>query len=552
MSLAFITSDPAAAAYDAQSARIRRDDEETKAQNVDAAMRRGLGGVYANSPATAPPVVSDMPTDAVTPPARMEPTNPAPPPRAVPAATVRPENAPAVAARERIMRDLPPDQQPAALAQVSASVASGRGLPAAPVYGGVRPDAEAPGWDRGLAAPSGAVPAIAPAAGAVPAMPPPSPQYAQAGGGGYRQFNPLAGVVAELSRTPGGGAAAMQAAIAGEGMATKRAIGDGRLQAAQGTDRRRAEQAAMTALGKGDLQVYSYWAQRAGINLPDSVLQSEQGRQRVATGSLLAQRFYSDKGQMQNFVRAYMQTGDAMAAATAAGRPVDAPAQWSPSWVQNAQGEIVQMWQNRRDPTQAPVFGQMPAAPAPGATAGPAAAPAGGAPAAPPAAGAPGGQVLRPPSSGAQAREADRMIRLRMLKAAGLDDRQANLIAGGAAITPSTLARVYTSVANEVGADVLIAQPQKAAEVERRMAAFGPNWRQMLAGGLPGGGSSTTTAPPPPAPAAPAAAAPPANPRGLPVPRTPQEARMLPPGTEFMTPDGRTLRVPAAAPAAAP
>lgn len=69
----------------------------------------------------------------------------------------------------------------------------------------------------------------------------------------------------------------------------------------------------------------------------------------------------------------------------------------------------------------------------------------------------------------------DREVRLRMLRTAGFSDQEANAIAGGASVSPNTVAQIYNQMLTRQFLD-----PDEADE--RMDAMFGPNWRNVLRG----------------------------------------------------------------------
>lgn len=383
---------------------------------------------------------------------------------------------------------------------------------------------------------------IAGAGGAsgMPASPGAAPAAAAPMAGVRAGANPMRGAIAALAGTPGAGQAALNAAMQGARMHHAAQAQQGRAQvAANRTDQRerfRAEQMAMTALGRGDEVTARYWAQRAGITIPPGVAQNAQARTRLASASLLARRFYQDRGQAMTFFQHYMRSGDALAAAQAAGVPRENP-RFQFRWVQQGEQEVLTML----DPTgrqaprvvempgQAPAAaspaGQAPAAAAPPALAGVQAAPqmsrapwaTGGSEAAPtqqaPAGAAP---VTRARGQGSQARTPAMETRYQMLLRAGLPEQEAAAIAGGARPTANAVAQAYRAAQRDIqqALDLPREPAARQAEIDRRvegaMAVFGPGWREMLAGRAAPPAQTEAPAAPPSAPTQPAArAAPP-------------------------------------------
>lgn len=419
------------------------------------------------------------------------------------------------------------------------------------------------GGAGGGAAPSvGGMGLFAPQGGAEPAQ-----------GGFNARMDPI---LSRLAQTPGGGATALS--VLGS---------QSRYDMAQGRRNDAYQRLAMQALGKGDIGVFQYYARIGGLNIPQEIVANAGARQRLAVGSLTAERLYRASPQQAGvFTQVYMQTGDVGQAFRAAGAPPDNP-QISVQQVYDAETNTIQFLgvQTRgpnagaaspiTNPDGTPlVAAPRPAAPPqprviqtdrgpmmlrPDGVAVPIATEDGAAVAAPPPRPAaprnlqviqtsegpmvlqsdgtatpiagPDGAQVRPHV--ANVRQPDRVVRLEMLRKAGFSEQEANAIAAGSRPTPSTISNVQTRVAKMVQDDFQVPQAQKQAEVENRMSAmFGPDWRNQMRG-APGG-----------------AAAPGALPQaqqddGLPT-LTPEEARQQPPGTRFRTQDGRVMRVPAA------
>jgi hypothetical protein len=122
---------------------------------------------------------------------------------------------------------------------------------------------------------------------------------------GIQQAGSADPVISSLVATPGGGEIAM------------RRFG----QLEDQTDA--WEEAALNALGRGELDVYQHYSQKAGLNLPPEIVQNAETRSLLSSGALLAKEFYrDDPAQAQRFVSAYIQSrGDPRAAWAAAGAP---------------------------------------------------------------------------------------------------------------------------------------------------------------------------------------------------------------------------------------
>lgn len=383
---------------------------------------------------------------------------------------------------------------------------------------------------------------------------------------------PYRELLAEMARTPGAGQAALQLLMRGTQMQGQQQLQQQRLDQqaqlsrermsfqqgrADQTERRRAEQNAMTALGRGDMEVYQYWAQRAGINLPPQVVQNAQLRRNVAAGSLLARRFYQDRQQAQVFAQTYARTGNAEQAFQAAGAPRGADPRFTFRWVQDGEREVLL----QLDPTGRgqPSVVQMPGGqpPAPAAPGQSGQDPAGGqAPAAAPQApGAPlqqvqpqGQPVTRPQRGAAGGQTRDRELRYRYAIQSGMSEQEAAAVAAGAALSPNQLATILQRTQTAVASDLTIRPQDRQAEIERRMAVFAPDWQQRIGGRRPAPQAAPQGPQPPAAtegPAAPQApSAPAAAPQqtgrgGLPVVRTQADWDALPSGARYIDPNGR-------------
>lgn len=161
-------------------------------------------------------------------------------------------------------------------------------------------------------------------------------------------------ILEELAQVPGGGSAALRI-VDQQG---RREVVEGR-EAAR--TRERAERMALQALGRGDLTTYHHFAPQARITLPESVLQDNAMRARIATAGLLAQRFYrGDAAGARRFVEQYVRTGNGMQALERAGPPSSAAATgFRPQWVLDGEQEIL-MFFNPRNPSAPAVPAQGP------------------------------------------------------------------------------------------------------------------------------------------------------------------------------------------------
>lgn len=374
---------------------------------------------------------------------------------------------------------------------------------------------------------------------------------------------PYRELLAEMARTPGAGAAALQLLMRGTQMQGQQQLQQQRLDQqgqlarermsfqqgrADQTERRRAEQNAMTALGRGDMEVYQYWAQRAGINLPPQVVQNAQLRRNVAAGSLLARRFYQDRQQAQTFAQTYARTGNAEQAFQAAGAPRGADPRFTFRWVQDGEREVLLQLDptGRGQPSVVQMPGAQPSAPGQGGQD-----PAGGQSAAPPPAapGAPlqqvqppGQPVTRPPRGAAGGQTRDRELRYRYAIQSGMSEQEAAAVAAGAALSPNQLATILQRTQTAVMADYNVPANQKQDEIARRMAVFAPDWQQRIGGRRPAAPQQperpATTEGPGARPAAPAQA-PSTGRGGLPQVRTQADYDALPSGARYLDPNGR-------------
>jgi hypothetical protein len=157
-----------------------------------------------------------------------------------------------------------------------------------------------------------------------------------------RRWSPL---IERLAATPGGGRIALEMARNAEQLDRTRTtrgavVGPEGLTQAQMFQ---AQRLAMQALGRGDMEVFRYWAQRGNLNIPPQMIADGESRQRLARGALLAQRFYANNpDQAMVFFEEFLRTGDPVGAAQAAGRPRgrDANPNFSYEWVRAGDQEL--------------------------------------------------------------------------------------------------------------------------------------------------------------------------------------------------------------------
>jgi hypothetical protein len=271
-----------------------------------------------------------------------------------------------------------------------------------------------------------------------------------------------------LAQVRGGGAAALSLLQRGSAQEQRQLERDERL--------------AMLALQRGDLNTFRFYGSRAGIELPEEVLNNAQQRGLLADAGLMAGRFYPrQQSQQQRFVETYLRTGGDLNAARTAARaagpsgnagstrqpPQPRPTRQSQVWRQGAnpgEEELVMV-----DPTN-------PNAPARAVidqNGSPVTRQRGS------------GQVAGPRAT-AEPRQGARQQQEQMLIRAGVEPQEAARIAGGAQASANTVASVYARLAGSGASQ---------ADVDKAMEVFGPNWRRAL-------GGSAAVAPPPPATAA--------------------------------------------------
>jgi hypothetical protein len=450
------------------------------------------------------------------------------------------------------------------------------------------------GGGNSFAAPGGA----APAAGQAQAVPGISPEDTAAAASGVSLglggTAPLPGqqggsrydpILQRLAETPGGGAAAL-------GLLQQQTKAD-QLTANRQTQYQRL---AMQALGKGDTDVFKYYAGLGGINVPPAILQNAGMAKRLATISLVAERFYKDDpAGAQRLTSAYLGSGNIDQAFQQAGPPATQP-HLSLAWVRQGEQDVAMSF-NTRTGQMAPVTtAGTPAAAGP-ISANPAAPAAPGAPAAAPAPGTPVTRDVKPTAAAAgktqwvtspdgrsqtlyhihadgspatpvtgpdnqpltqgmkigavgSGKIADRETKLRMLRTAGVGEQEANMIAAGNVPSPNTVATTYSKIRGDLERNALTDADKAGVGTRANQTMtemFGDGWQRILQGrgGItpaapPAAPTVTTTVPNPvaPPPAAPPAAAPAAPPAGQAV-----RPASVPPGS-LWSPSRRQFRDP--------
>lgn len=137
---------------------------------------------------------------------------------------------------------------------------------------------------------------------------------------GMMQYGPI---LDELAGVPGGGQAALQ--LLGNAYGRDQRLESDQLQLEQtfARDDDAMERLAMTALAHGDMDIFDYWAQRSGIQVPQQVLADKRQASLFARGALLAEQFYkADPQQAARFIQGYIQGGPS-AGFAAAGAPTN-------------------------------------------------------------------------------------------------------------------------------------------------------------------------------------------------------------------------------------
>lgn len=383
-----------------------------------------------------------------------------------------------------------------------------------------------------------------------------SAQGTQSMPSGFDAFNARTNpILSQLADTPGGGATILSL------------LGQQTRTYGQDLNRQTSYQRlAMQALGRGDKDVFQYYAQLGGINVPAAVMENAGMQKRLATVSLLAERFYrDDPAAAQRLTAAYLQSGDIQQAFQTAGPPANNP-HLSVQWLRQGEQEYMQTFNPRTgqvapamDPGGQPVVRDVrPTAAAStvrwvtqadGTQQAFQSHPDGTMTA---VTGPDNKQMVQAAKPLAGGRVADRTVRLGMLKAAGFDDQTANAIAAGVNPTPNAIANAYSRTQTSLTRDAALTgdTPDKVqAKTEATMdAMFGPQWRTSLQGrgaGQPPPAAPSIgpqAAPQPPAPALPMATQeppmPPSNDAGpivppqsapTPTPPAPQATPVRPP-----------------------
>lgn len=408
--------------------------------------------------------------------------------------------------------------------------------------------------------PRPAMPQAAPAPAPSPTLAPqPQPTARPAAGDRYDP------VLRELAGAEGGGAAAL-------GIMQQQ-------DRAGAVDARRRDQLArlsMLALSKGDVTTGQYFADQAGIPLPQIVPGRGRGGGRagggvdaaqarlLGTASLAAKRLYGgDMAQAQRFTQAYIQNGgDIGKAIEAAGDPSGGPVRrWM--WRHNPQTQQEELVGLRPDGSQLPMTDDegkpFLRAPAAGRVvrSGDGYASVGRDGTAATVTGQGGAPIPGPaqPQGGARAggRPLDREVKRQMLVSAGIPEQEAALIAAGALPSPAALGQIRARISSAVNADLMLRskpQAQKNAEIDRQyqdvLRAISPTRGAPALAPTPPAAlppaqaaASPTPAPqaaPPPAPA-PAAA------RPAPAGGVPPRPANVPPGSQY-SPSRRQWRTP--------
>lgn len=285
-----------------------------------------------------------------------------------------------------------------------------------------------------------------------------------------QQYRPL---LQELQNTPGGGKVALD--LLGR---------SDKFDTSQQKRQDNYQKLALQALGRGDVTSARYYAEISGLALPEEAYRNAGAGKRLAAGGLLASRIYGqDKAKGALFLRTYLQTGDAGRAFDTAGPPVDQP-NFQKIWVLEGEREVLYGFDSRTN-TIAPVA----AAPTQGGQGAPspqgapdfnavgntqsgyaplpsAPSPAGGA--------APsGGLITRPPQGSAKKSSVE--VKYDMLRKAGLPESDARMAAAGykpPGIKPEKLAEIYRG---------LVAALMDPTEADREMVGmFGPDWRDQV------------------------------------------------------------------------
>ncbi|MEY4299845.1 MAG: hypothetical protein RIR25_1081 [Verrucomicrobiota bacterium] len=332
-------------------------------------------------------------------------------------------------------------------------------------------------------------------------------------------------VIGRLSQAPGGGAAGMQALLQGEqaGRADDRLAASTAIAGAK--QNQQLERFTMTALSKGNGSEAQYWAHRAGIQIPQPLLNDANAGRLFGTGSLMATRLYgNDKAGAANFVRSYIQNGgDPIAAFQAAGQPNPAASGARTAGqvvrVQNPDGTIGYATVNRNAPNQA-------AQPITGADGKPLIGP-----------GAQRGGSGAGAAGGGKASVQQKFEIL--MKIPGMTEADAAKAAAGQGAKPAQVASTYRAMRQEIANDPRVKPDQVDGAVGAVMAdLYGPTWKQMM-GGNPGSGAAPPPSAPAPSQAAPALARPVA-----PAPEIPPLPANLQPGSQY-SPSRKMWRDPA-------
>lgn len=132
---------------------------------------------------------------------------------------------------------------------------------------------------------------------------PPNPNY-------NARYDPI---LSQLSQTPGGGAASLDILK-----------NQSRYDMAMGRRQDGYARLAMMAAARGDVPTATYFAQTAGLNVPQGFGQDAAMTRRLGVASLMAERLAGgDTAWASRFTHAYIQSGDANVAMQQAGQPRD-------------------------------------------------------------------------------------------------------------------------------------------------------------------------------------------------------------------------------------
>jgi hypothetical protein len=223
----------------------------------------------------------------------------------------------------------------------------------------------------------------------------------------------------------------------------------------------RDERLAMLALQRGDLSTFRFYGSRAGINLPDEVLNNADQRRLIGEAGLMATRMYPrDAARQRSFIDTYLNSnGDLAAARNAAGSGGGGGGGQGRAPREAAPPRPVVLGPGRVlvNPQTGEVIAQTPPTERGG-----------------------GSRPAAEPRQGARQQQEQILLR------AGMSPQEAAAIAGGAQASPNAVARIY---------EALRASGATQADIAIAMEPFG-DWRRTL-------GGVASVAPPAAAPAPP-------------------------------------------------